>query len=281
MKPYFTGYIPSPLDKRDISMEAFLPTFNIPEQVDYTNDMSPIRPQGNEGTCVAFAAVVGVKEYQEKKEHEHTIELSPRYLYQKCKELDGIPDEEGTYPRVAVKVLYDQGCCEESYWPYIACELGTPQIGADENAAKYRIKAFASLNSISSMKRSLVINGPFIAGVVVFEESWFNEQTDRTGVIGMPPEDLISNGGHAICIVGYDNTTKRFKFKNSWGDGWGERGYGYLPYEYMKRYCTEAWSSTDLIDNPEAIIKAKENILDRFDEDYVVPRTDKLGITYH
>lgn len=252
-------------------MEACLPTFNIPEQVDYTNDMSPVRSQGGEGTYVGFAALVGVKEYQEKKEHERTVELSPRYVYQKCKELDGIPGE-GTYPRLAVKVLYDQGCCEESYWPYITSEPGTPQLGADENAAKYRIKAFASLNSITSMKRSLVINGSFIAGVYVIEDSWFNDHAERTVVIDIPREGS-ENSGHAICIVGYDNTTKRFKFKDNWGD----RGYGYLPYDYMEKYLIEAWSSTNLIDN----IKAKESILNRFDEDYVVPRTDKLGITYH
>ena len=30
---------------------------------------------------------------------------------------------------------------------------------------------------------------------------------------------------HAVLAVGYDSVSKYFKVKNSWGSGWGERGY--------------------------------------------------------
>jgi hypothetical protein len=32
--------------------------------------------------------------------------------------------------------------------------------------------------------------------------------------------------------VGYDDRSKRFTFKNSWGEGWGNKGDGTIPYSY-------------------------------------------------
>jgi C1A family cysteine protease len=77
----------------------------------------------------------------------------------------------------------------------------------------------------------------------------------------MPTSDDELQGGHAICIVGYDDSRNLFKFKNSWSKKWADKGYGYLPYAYIQKYCQDAWSATDLIENPKALVKARERIL--------------------
>ncbi|TCS96686.1 C1 family peptidase [Hazenella coriacea] len=279
------GFIPSPEDKRDLIMSAFLPTFTIPRQKDYTDQMSPVRDQGTEGTCVGFATVVGVKEYQAEKDFHSFIPLSPRFLYQKCKEIDGNPDQEGTYPRIAMQVLKKTGVCLEEYWPYMAKQPGQPKPGAEENANRYRIKAFAKLDSVETMKRSLVANGPFLAGVPVYQ-NWMTQEVHATGKIPLPGNDN-QIGGHAICIVGYNDDTQLFKFKNSWGDSWGDHGYGYLPYEYLELKLSEAWSATDLIDNPDALVNVKKEILQKLGEDFGGAergedfQTKQQTITYH
>jgi C1A family cysteine protease len=250
------GCLKDPTDSRDIPMRLVLPVFAVPLSFDFTKLMSPVRNQGREGTCVAFASVSGVKEFQDKKEYHKLIRLSPRFLYNLCKKFDGIPFEDGTYPRIAMKVLLNYGVCHESFWPYLSNKKSLPLKGADKDALKFKIKAYARLKSLIEMKRSLLINGPFIAGVKVYK-SWFNKRVERSGFIPMPKRNERLMGGHAICIVGYDDKLKIFKFKNSWGAKWADQGYGYLPYGYMKEYCSDAWSATDLIGNPKALVKSR------------------------
>lgn len=232
-----------------------MPVIPVPVSFDFTKLMSPVRNQGNEGTCVAFASVVGVKEFQDKKEYHKLISLSPRFLYSLCKKFDGSPLEEGTYPRIAMKVLLNYGVCHESFWPYAPHQTNLPLKGADKDATRFKIRAYARLKSQIEMKRSLLINGPFLAGVKVYK-SWFNKSVEKSGLIPMPKRDEEPMGGHAICVVGYDDKLGIFKFKNSWGAKWADKGYGYLPYEYMKKYCSDSWSATDLIENPKAFAKS-------------------------
>ena len=41
-------------------------------------------------------------------------------------------------------------------------------------------------------------------------------------------------GGHAILLVGYDRVRGVVYFRNSWGTGWGDQGYGTLPFAYVE-----------------------------------------------
>ncbi|MDD5730875.1 MAG: C1 family peptidase, partial [Candidatus Omnitrophica bacterium] len=136
-------------------------------------------------------------------------------------------------------------------------------VGADKEAKTYRIKAYARLSSLIEMKRSLLLNGPFLAGVQVFN-SWFNKAASRTGIIPMPQDSEEAVGGHAICIAGYDDGKKIFKFKNSWGASWGDKGYGYLRYEYIRKYCQDSWSATDLIVDVTSLVRIREEVLKNY-----------------
>lgn len=281
------GFIPSPNDRRNLMMSAFLPTFPIPEKKDYTEEMTPVGDQGEEGACVGFAVAIGLKEYQEKKEHQRHIPLSPRFVYEEARKIDGFPDhEQGTSCLAAMKVLEQKGVCEWDFWPYDVQRVGEPKPGTEENAKQYRIQAYGQLDSLETMKRSLVVDGPFVAGVPVYE-NWRTQEVWGTGKIPAPPENENPIGGHAICMVGYDDDTQLFKFKNSWGPRWGENGYGYLPYQYMELEYSEAFSATDLIGNPNDLIRAKERVLEKLGEDFIENQPGKAfentsqKVTYH
>jgi C1A family cysteine protease len=46
-----------------------------------------------------------------------------------------------------------------------------------------------------------------------------------------PNENVV--GGHAVVAVGYDDSQSRFIIRNSWGTGWGMKGYFTLLYAYL------------------------------------------------
>jgi len=48
------------------------------------------------------------------------------------------------------------------------------------------------------------------------------------------------------CAIGYDDTVRLVKFKNSWSKWWGDHGYGYLPYQYINDFLWDAWRAKDL-----------------------------------
>jgi len=216
----------------------------LPKNLDFSDRMSAVSDQGDEGTCVGFATVDGMKEYQERVEWNKDVQLSVRYVYSNAKKLDGMPNEEGTSIRIAMKVLEKKGAAPDRCWPYKPHQTDRPCAKADELAMPFRIERYVRIKTLDEMKESLFVNGPFVAGVYVFD-SWAKAEADGTVPMPKPGDKIV--GGHAICIVGYDDHKKMFKFKNSWSPRWGDCGYGYLPYDYVMNYMVDAWSAKDLL----------------------------------
>ncbi|MBI4845050.1 MAG: C1 family peptidase [Candidatus Omnitrophica bacterium] len=241
------GCIKDKFDGRDYLMRAYLPVMKIPKKIDYTAKFSPVRDQGDEGTCVGFASTVGMKEYQELLDYEKLVELSPRFVYSECKKIDGMPQAEGTTIRAAMQVLEDKGVCRENFWPYQPRQKDKAKKNAAADAKKFCIKTYARILNLNELRLSLATKGPCVIGVEVFE----GMMGTKTGLVPMPKKNENTLGGHAICPVGYDDTKKLVKFKNSWSDKWGQKGYGFLPYAYIENYMMDAWSSVDIEDpNP-------------------------------
>jgi hypothetical protein len=72
---------------------------------------------------------------------------------------------------------------------------------------------------------------------VVFNILWCGKAIDAAGDFRMPTDEEAKSGdGHVILLVGYDKATKRFIFRNSWGEKWGKNGYGTMPEEYVLKY---------------------------------------------
>jgi hypothetical protein len=219
----------------------------LPDKVDYTSEMSPVEDQGEEGACCGFASDA-MKQWQEKKDWRRFIDLSPRFIYEEARKIDSFPDwmREGTDLRSCMKVLHKFGVCTEVSCPYIPGKPIDPSKKAYLEAEKYRIKEYWSI-PYEEMRGALVQTGPFVCGVNVCD-NWFTKEVTQTGIIPLP-DGSPPIGGHAICIVGYDDEAKLFKFKNSWGEDWGDKGYGYIPYEYMQNFCLNAWVSVDEVTN--------------------------------
>ena len=249
------GCIKDKFDDRDYLMRAYLPAVKLPKKVDYTQKMSPIRDQGEEGTCVGFAVASGMKEYQEFLDYKKLVLLSPRFVYSEAKKIDGVPGAEGTTIRASMQVLEKTGVCQEKFWPYSPHQKDKPKVGAKANAGKFRIITYARILSLNELRLSVSSIGPVVLGIEVFK----GMLKTKTGIVPLPKKNETSLGGHAICCMGYDDEKRLIKFKNSWSTKWGEKGFGYLPYEYIRRYMMDAWSSVDIQD-PNSLTLA--NVLD-------------------
>jgi len=242
---YALGYRPEPPDERDLLIP--IPSYDLPKTVDWTEQLTQIRDQGNEGTCVGLA-VTALKEFQEWRQYGTKFDFAERWIYEMAKEHDEWPgtDYEGTSIRAAMKALAQHGICQAKLWPYIPGRKGHPDAKAAENAYKYRIQKYRSLvtpkKDIRLIKRGLHETGPVVAGVAV-HESWFN--VGKNGVIHDPGSGAKIYGYHAILIMAYADDEELVKIKNSWGPAWGEEGFGYLDFGYFMRILHTCWAAYD------------------------------------
>ena len=253
-----SGVIKSEYDSQDYLMKSFLEFKALPPKFDLTKDMTPVRSQGQEGSCVGFAMSVGCREYQEKIDYKDIIELSPRFLYEEAKKISG--HSEGTTLKAAVQVAKNIGVCQEAYWPYVPKEIGLASPEAYKNALRHRIKVYARVTNLTELKQAIVDPkiGPVMIGVHVYKQM-LSDDTKRDGVVDDPTCCDRSKGGHAICAVGYDDESPYFKTgghikcKNSWGEVHGDSGYLYLSYRYIRKNMLDAFSSIDIKGSPHII----------------------------
>ena len=80
------------------------------------------------------------------------------------------------------------------------------------------------------MKSCLADGYPFVFTVY---ESFEGTAVAKTGKVNMPEKGEATVGGHAVMGVGYDNRSKRFIVRNSWGTSWGLKGYFTMPFDYL------------------------------------------------
>ena len=268
MHEFKVGAIQSPADPRDYLYKTFRQPVGLPNRFSRRHLFGPVRDQGVYGTCVGFGAG-GVKDGQEAVNYPGGgLEVSPLYIYTYCKQMDGMPHAEGTYPRVAMQVLHTLGVCKELTFPYSRMKPGLNAIptGANDEAKQFKIGAYARVQTIKEVKQALVDDGPVLGAVLVCE----NFMNPAPGGMIDIPEGIVY-GGHAVCVVGYDDSktwrghTGFFEDRNSWGPNWGDNGYCWIPYDFFNfRLDTgqpvwmESWSSVDVILPP---LQAKEIIM--------------------
>ena len=236
---FYTGCIEPESDKRDyLFCDLVSCTGAYPEEFIPDIDMKPFN-QGTSLSCVA-CAVAAARYIYERYDSRNKKPFSPAYIYgNRCDGYTG----EGMQVRSALKQLNKCGDCYydsfPGYYDYsTAHKLYQKKRNAyDAEAKPFRTSSFYSVKMEHEIKKAILETGSVIASHFI-DANWYN--TGKNGII--PNYDPMKNAGcHAILYVGWKKINGKLYWiiLNSWGAGWGDNGYGYLPVNYarLEAYC--------------------------------------------
>lgn len=199
---------------------------------------TPIRDQGNCGSCYAFAAVAALEALYNIKNNDPDIDIdlseqfiiscgmeyNPFSLYGCC----------GAFFISPLDYLQHEGTIEEECLPYYgvdsfgrdADDCGSVKPSHDpvkcsdkcSNWSEQVIKigAYYSLWDGNSIKNAIYKYGPVIAQLNIYEDFIYY----RGGIYEHETGRYL--GGHMVAVVGYDDENRCWICKNSWGKSWGE-----------------------------------------------------------
>lgn len=241
------GWRRQALDHRDLRYRLRnTDTSNLPPA--YVQPSSrKIMDQGNLGSCTAHGGERAINNLRIRAGLPVVAYSRLAIYYDTRAREDSIESDAGGEIRDVVKTLAAKGAILESDWPYVESQFAIQPPAAAYSSVEIAV-AYQSLDNtdLGALKHCLAIeHDPIIFGFSVFDGY---ENLDSTGLVPMPSAEQRPLGGHCNVIEGYDDSVTcpgasgrgAFWVANSWGTGWGSRGYCWIPYSYL---CNDSLAS--------------------------------------
>lgn len=211
------------------------------------------RSQGQQGSCVGWASAYAARTILESAAtgvDPDNIIFSPSFLYNQI----GLEGCNGSYVLEAMKTMTEVGSLPLEQFPYdqSSCDR-QPTDSEKQEAGRYVMRGYNRLTldddnykiDLLAIKQNLAQGAPVVIGMAVGGSF---ESQDMYGADEWNPtyddeSDIENFGGHAMCVIGYDDNRNggSFQIMNSWGDDWGKEGIFWMPYNKFAKFTHEAY----------------------------------------
>lgn len=280
---------------------------DLPRVVDLKEDMTPVKNQGDRGTCTFFSTM-GILEAAIKKDFKVEVNLSEEYLNYVTKKAGHYPKVEGSnvannvYALAATGVLLEKDAVYQPSWfqkgmkceSFKATDRTAPLECFTHSAPQKEVldqvissKGF-NFYALSPNTNDIITflakeRRPLTLSVTVNFNGWpdsgdvyYNEAL-RTECLNTPS----ACGGHSVVLTGYDMDKKVFFFKNSWGHTWGKDGYGTITFDSVDNYLDDSlyYYEVSAINIPENYNEIKKAELVSFNPSVVFENDESLKVS--
>ena len=225
----------------------------LPSKISYRSYCPPIQSQGQVSTCVGWATSYALLSTQqnilmgETNYYRKQIRvMDPHFVYALIRDFSDTWCQNGTIMSDAMDVLLDYGSKPQFTPPWLTCNATTEfSPFSMAIASMYSIKDYYTLqdtsNLVSTLKFALNDKKPVAIGMNV-TKSFANGTAIIYGKWSPTASEQVE-GGHAMCIIGYDDTKYggSFEVMNSYGSDFGDNGFVWITYKDMKKFMQEAY----------------------------------------
>lgn len=223
----------------------------LPESANLQKFAPGVGNQGQQGSCVAWSSAYAARSILESTRTGQigdNVRFSPSFLYNQI----GLDACQGSYIERAMEYMTKQGSVPYNAFPYNEHDCSSqPDQQLVQQASQYKMRGFNRLTvgdrndviDLNAIKQNLSQGAPVAIGMMVGQSFMQNMMGKDLWQPEAGDKSMQGFGGHAMCVVGYDDKKYggSFLLMNSWGPEWGTNGFAWVQYPVFKYFVREAY----------------------------------------